>query len=302
MVRAATLYAAPAVRIDCAGETDRGRVRRENQDQFLIAELGRSLEVRSSSLADERTRPWAGQRTAFVLGVADGIAGTPAGRHASALTLETMTRLLLEQVPWTAPPGEDQDALRAQALTEAVLGCQQALELDGRRRPERRGMGTTLTVAVVIFPRLSLVHVGDSRCYLRRGGELRQLTQDHTLAQQLIDEGVLDPAEAASSRYQHVLWNAVGGGSGDLLPDVHHLTLEPHDTLLLCTDGVNKHVSDAAMAARLEESPDAAAGARGLVEAANAAGGSDNSAVVVARFLPEDEAGLGGGAASRRTR
>lgn len=283
-MRTATLPVSPDVVVDCAGATDRGRERRENQDQFLIAELTRSLTLRSASLSPEAQQALTRRRTITALMVADGVASSPAGQRASALALETLARTLLEETPWAAPLREDPDSAQARALTDAAFACQEALDAEGRRLPARRGMGTTLTAALLEFPRAALLHVGDSRCYLLRDRRLRQLTHDHTVAQQLADEGVIALEEVEFSRYRNVLWNAVGGGTGELAPDVHTLELRLGDTLLLCTDGLTKHLGPAEMAALLDGPPEECCDA--LVHAANMAGGSDNIAVVVARLLP----------------
>jgi protein phosphatase len=150
-------------------------------------------------------------------------------------------------------------------------------------------MGTTLTMAYVVWPRLFIVHVGDSRCYLLRRSELKQLTEDHTVAQQYVESGVLAADEAETSRWSNVLWNVVGGASDELAPQVYKSELQLGDTLLLCTDGLNKHVSDDRIAQVLAEDADAEKVCRCLVAAANDAGGSDNVTIVVARFRDRAE-------------
>ena len=114
--------------------------------------------------------------------------------------------------------------------------------------PEHRRMGTTLTLAYVQWPRLYVVHAGDSRCYLLRGARLHRITRDHTIAQQMVDRGTLTADQAAESRWNHVIWNCVGGGKHELNPDVHKAALEPGDVLLLCTDGLTKAVPDGRVA------------------------------------------------------
>jgi PPM family protein phosphatase len=140
-------------------------------------------------------------------------------------------------------------------------------------------MGTTLTMCLVLWPVLYVAHVGDTRCYLLRSGKLTRLTTDHTLAQKIATaDAPVDP----ESQLNHVLWNSLGGSAEIPQPEMAKIDLELGDRLLLCSDGLTKHVSDEQIAACLStEVPNPAKCAR-LVEYANAGGGSDNVTVVVA--------------------
>ncbi len=140
-------------------------------------------------------------------------------------------------------------------------------------------MGTTLTMAYVIWPELYVVHVGDTRAYLHRSGRILQITTDHTVGNALAGERIA-PA------IRRILWNIIGGGSSDLQPAVYHLTLEAGDTLLLCTDGLTRHLSDDRIQAVLNESPTTEAACDRLVRETNDQGGKDNVTTVVARFKP----------------
>jgi protein phosphatase len=130
-----------------------------------------------------------------------------------------------------------------------------------------------------------IAHVGDSRCYLLRGGDFRQLTQDHTLAAMLVEAG-LKPEQAEVSRARHVLMNAVGGGSNDLRVDFHRRTLKAGDRVLLCTDGLHDLVPPDRIAEVIESSSTPNMASAGLVSAALAAGGDDNVTAVV-MFVPD---------------
>ena len=145
-------------------------------------------------------------------------------------------------------------------------------------------VGGVLTMACVAWPWVYVIHVGNCRCYLQRGAALEQITTDHTLAQQLVDSGVLPAHEAATSRLSTVLWNALGGGLDDLRPEVYKARLHAGDTLLLCTDGLPKHVPDDDIRALLQVKEPARETCRQLVEAASRAGGTDNITVIVARL------------------
>jgi len=141
-------------------------------------------------------------------------------------------------------------------------------------------MGTTLTMALVQWPILYVAHVGDSRGYVARGGQLRRLTTDHTMAQQISER---DPTliEEGSSLH-HMLWNSLGGSEDVARPQLTKFVLEVGDLLLLCSDGLNKYVGEPEIAQVLASREPLVARCRELVDRANAAGGADNVTVVIA--------------------
>lgn len=274
------------IEVDCCGATDRGRVRRRNEDQFLVARLDKSMLVQQTSLSiDDQTRLKGGFR-GWLMVVADGMGGAAAGERASYVAVSTLTRYVLDTMSWFFRLDRNDEDLAGE-LREGLERCQGALERDPHGA---RGMGTTVTMAYVLWPRLYVVHAGDSRCYVQRRGELIQLTRDHTMAQQLVEQGAVSPREAERSPMAHVLWNAVvADGSADLAPEVRRARLEPGDTLLLCSDGLTKHVDDGAIARALAGGASSEEVCARLVAAANEAGGSDNITVVTARFVPKGE-------------
>lgn len=260
--------------IDVFGLTDLGKVRRSNQDQFLVAELAKSMRVRQTSLTlDDRTR-LSGGKKAHILLVADGMGGRPAGGRASSLVVGTIIRYVLNVMPWFTR--SDVELLRA------VERCQSDIEADAAANPDRIGMGTTLTMAFVAWPKFTIVHVGDSRAYRVRYLEIQQLTHDHTIAQSMAERGV-----RVGPPWGHVMWNVVGGDSPDLKPEVTQGELVPGDALVLCTDGLTRHVSESQIARAASQASTAEAGARLLVDAAKQGGGKDNITVIVARFGAE---------------
>ncbi len=288
------------INIETFGLTDQGRVRGVNQDQFLIADLTKALEVRQTSLRRgpaESLSEVHGQ----VLLVADGMGGHAAGGEASAIAVETLRTYLVHTMRWALglrsnPDSEgdgggdspESDPVADADLKLALERCHDAVLAAGRDRPEREGMGTTMTLAYVMWPRLYLVHVGDSRCYLLRDGQLQRVTRDHTYAQRLVDEGGLSPAQAEDSFLSNVLTRVIGGDAKGLLEvDVHQLELEISDTLMLATDGLGKHVSEGDIHGVLSHSASAEEVCRRLVTAALDGGGSDNVTVVAARFAGE---------------
>lgn len=264
--------------IDAFGRTDAGLARARNEDQFLVAEVSRTMRVRQTSLPSCEHIPIAGERRGHLLAVADGMGGAPAGNRASALAVHALIRYVLDTLP---------RALRlekgGEELLLAVDACRSQIESDVADHPELLGMGTTLTLAYVIPPRVYVVHVGDSRCYLLRNGTLTQVTRDHSLAQKLADRGALPQDEVGESSLSSVIWNVIGGGVTAVEPELHRLDLLDGDALLLCTDGVSRHLPDADLADLLE-GVSAEEACRRIIDGANLAGGSDNLTAVVARF------------------
>jgi protein phosphatase len=284
-------------KMDCYGLTDVGKKRESNQDQFLFADLSRSMLVHQTSLhLDEHTRLFGGSQGKLFL-VADGMGGHAAGERASTLAVDTIARYVLNTMPWFLRLREGNEDDLKEELKAAMERCQERIEDEASAHAEREGMGTTLTLAYLLWPRLYVVHAGDSRCYLLRGSRLEQITRDHTVAQQLVDQGAITPEAAEGSRWSHMLWNCIGGGSRELSPEVYKTTLAVGDTLLLCTDGLTKCVPDAPLVEVLSRGQNAEETCRQLVDEANAAGGPDNITVVVAHF--RDAAALEGHAHER---
>jgi hypothetical protein len=146
-------------------------------------------------------------------------------------------------------------------------------------------MGTTMTMVYIVWPRAFVVHVGDSRCYLLREGQLQQLTTDHTMATLLAESGKMSREQARHSPMGHALVNVLGGKTDELSVDVDKLTLKVADTLLLCTDGLYDMVSDNDVRRVLDSNLNAEVACRKLVGLAIDNGGKDNITLIVARFL-----------------
>jgi len=279
-----------AGKMDCYGRTDIGRRRETNQDQFLIADLVKSMQVHQTSLGlDHQTRLF-GHSLGKLLVVADGMGGAAAGERASQLAIDALATYVLNTLDWffRLDAGREQDFVTE--LEDALRRCQQEIEREVQKSPRKQGMGTTLTMAYIIWPRLFLLHVGDSRCYQIRDGKMLRLTTDHTVAQQCVEAGTLQPEEAEQSRWSNVLWNFLGRNDDDIAPEVHKVELQLGDSLLLCTDGLTKHVTDERLVKQFRGGKTAREICDGLVAAANEAGGSDNITAIVARFVDAREA------------
>lgn len=270
-------------RLEAFGMSDRGRARERNEDQFLIGELERSLLIQQSSVGMTGTSlSEAPQGSLFI--VADGMGGYGHGEVASSVAVEALARYAFALMPWLLRHEHATEAELERALEQALQHCHRAVQQTAQREGYDRRMGTTLTLAYVTWPELHIAHAGDSRAYLLRGAELRRLTRDHTLAEQLLEAEALTPDEARRSRFRHVLVNAVGGSATSVRVDLCSLELAEGDVLLLCSDGLTTHVSDEILARQLGKRAPVEYTVRELVDAANAAGGSDNITVVAARF------------------
>jgi protein phosphatase len=270
--------------VDVRGRTDIGRVRRTNQDQFLVAALHKVIDIHDTSLPTSyRERFDSGARALLFL-VADGVGGGPRGEIASSLTLDAIMRYVTNSMRCFYKLDQVATTDLMQELASSVQESHIRVRAESQHDPDMAGMATTVTMAHVLWPRAYIVHIGDSRCYRLRRGELHQVTQDQTVSQALVDSGAMTAEQAASSPYSSILTQAVGG-SDEVEPALSHLELEAGDVLLMCTDGLTKHVSTEAIARILQDQPSAEAASDALVEAALAGGGTDNVTALVARFV-----------------
>ena len=159
--------------------------------------------------------------------------------------------------------------------------------LSGEEDADYRGMATTLTLYLGHWPRAYLLQVGDSRCYLLRGDELTQITRDQTMAQELIDLGVLTRADASGTRFEHTLSSSIGGRQ--TAPVVTRIGLDWDTIVLLCSDGLTRHVSDERIRERLRGMTSARQVCEDLVQDALEGGGSDNITVIVRRAVVSED-------------
>ena len=272
--------------IDIFGTSHPGRVRPENQDQFLVASLHRVLQVHQTTLPEDHPALLRSASRGYIFLVADGVGGAPAGKEASELTLRAVAQYLTNVVDVCRQGVFDEEARFLGELTKAVAQSHEAIMQVGERDEDRRGMATTLTMVAVLWPRAYIVHVGDTRAYRLRDGVLELLTRDQTMAQVMIDAGALTADRAASSALNHMLTSAVGGR--ELLPAVQATDCRWSDMMLLCTDGLTKHLSDDDIKAIMLAHPTAEEIGHALVAAALERGGSDNITVVVGRLRPRE--------------
>lgn len=240
------------MKLKAAALTDTGLVRTSNEDAYLVA--------------------------APIFAVADGMGGHQAGEVASGTTIETLKEFV-NDIAENSDPGT--------ALAEGARAANRAVYEKASGDPSLLRMGTTLTAAIARDGRLSIAHVGDSRAYLFRSGQLKQLTEDHTLVAEYVRHGRMTEEEAKVHPNRSIITRALGV-EPDIPVDTVTLGLQEGDRVLLCSDGLYSMVPDQAIAEILAKAPDADVATRELVEAANAAGGEDNTTVVIIDVLGGD--------------
>lgn len=252
------------VRMDIGARTDVGRVRQNNEDSYrIVPELG-----------------------LFV--ISDGMGGEAHGEVASQMAVELIASHCQEgrTHSWAPLAGEQRTDVSetTNRLLSAVRVANQEILNYAAQDPGRRGMGATVVAAWVEGPRMSLVHVGDSRAYLLREGSLQQLTEDHSLVAEQVRRGILTVQQAEQSQMQSVLIRALAIEEG-VDADASEQVLLEGDAVVLCTDGLTRMVPDAEIASVLLTYPRAQAAADRLVEIANDYGGEDNITIAVFRIL-----------------
>ncbi len=271
--------------IDVYGLTHQGKVRKTNQDNFLVATLHKRVDVKYSSLAEGDDNISGEERLAFIMMVADGVGGTEHGEAASRLAVESVSNYVSEAMRCYYGVGGTETSL-TDVLEQAARQCHENVCKHAEEQTIR-SMATTLTLFLGVWPWIYLLQVGDSRCYRLREGKLAQVTRDQTMAQELMDLGVMAPAEATNSRLSHVLSSAIGGQSS--MPIVTRIAAEWNNVHLLCSDGLTRHVPDERIQEVLGSMTSAQQACETLLQEALDGGGTDNITIVIGRALPEQE-------------
>lgn len=272
-------------KMDCCGLTDNDSNRTCNHDQFLIADLEKSMRIHSSSLSlDDHSRIF-GNSQAKLLMVADGTGTSESADLASRLVIDSVTRYCLNHMPWADQTGNQSDDSLSHSLICALERCQERMETDVQDHPERAGMSASLTLSYINWPHLHVIHTGHSRCYLFRESKLYQLTRDHSLAEKLVTNGTLQ-ADEIPEVWQNLLLNSIGGdGDSVLSPDICKMQIQMGDSILLCTDGLTKSVPYSVISEILSQNSMAEELCTRLINEAQQRGATDNTTVVIARFL-----------------
>ena len=268
--------------VDMFGITHVGRKRKENQDHFLLATVHPQIVVHGTSLPDVSELPLRGGRLGTVLLVADGVGGSSDGGAAARLATEAVMRYVGSTLRCYHAIGVSKDESFYDELRAAALQAHDAVRAEAASRPKETRLATTMTLGVGVWPWLYVVQVGDSRAYIYTHGKLNLVTRDQTMAQDLVDSGVMSASDLKRSPLSNVLSSAIGGD--DTLPVVSRVDVSERGCVLVfCTDGLTKHVSDEEIERACGGVTSAEQLCRDLVEVALERGGSDNVTIVVAR-------------------
>lgn len=281
-------YFGPAtepVEVSFGAASHPGKVRTTNEDHYAVTRRYRSREVLLTNLPPETHPPLSD--SSYVLAVADGVGGAAFGEIASLLALKAGYDLTTTAFQWPFNVTESGSLDIAEAIRIHVRMIHRRLRAEaGGADSPLSGMGTTLTGALTVGLDAFVAHVGDSRAYLFRDGTLHRLTRDHTLAEQLVANGVAKSVDDASiADFRSVLINCLGGDFDDVDVDVCHVPLRDGDQLLLCTDGLSDMVPDEDIRTIFSARRTAQQTCQSLIDAALAYGGKDNVTVVLGRWL-----------------
>lgn len=257
------------LRLKVAARTDRGRVRKNNQDSIFAGRIALS-----------------GGGRAYLCLVADGMGGAKAGEHASRIAADVTHAQVQHRASSQSPPD---DTAWQGLLRQAATAANRRVYEEARGDAERDGMGTTLTIALIVGDRMHLASVGDSRAYLfnlggvtEDGALSAQLTSDHSLVARLVDIGQITPEQARVHPQRNILYRTIGTDPS-VAVDTRSEHLEPGDVVVLCSDGLFNHVADEEIAQFVLQQPDPERAADALVALANERGGRDNISVVIVR-------------------
>lgn len=268
-----------------------GRVRRGNEDNYLLLNISKSKAWTSSQDNGEfviESQAFDVDDNGIVMAVSDGMGGALAGEVASKMAVETVCEKLLspEDDDSTLTP-ESYDHLLISNLYNATLYANYLIHQQGRSDPQFQGMGATFTAIGVTPKAVDIIQVGDSRAYLVRAGKIYQVTKDQSLVQQLIDAQQISPEEAETHTLKNVILQALGA-QNEIYPVSARVQPHMNDVFLLCSDGLSNKV-DAANMQRivLENIEKLEMAAAQLVKEANERGGEDNITVVIAKFSGE---------------
>ena len=270
--------------IDVHGLTHIGKLRKDNQDHFFIGSIPPGVQSSRTSLPDEHQEIVLPESLVSLAMVADGVGSGGGGEEAARTAVEAIATYVIEnaQYAYTAPQKEP-DGFTV-LLHDAALSCHEQLLERSENDPGHMRFATTVTLWLGLWPHGYLLQVGDSRCYMFRDEKLTQISRDQTMAQELVDQGVLTQTKAHSTRWAHVLSSAIGGQQA--APTVTRIERTWGSILLLCSDGLTKHVSDEQIAeilGRLESSKQAC---EELLQTALDDGGSDNITMIIGRTVP----------------
>jgi PPM family protein phosphatase len=282
--------------VELHAKSDVGRVRRGNEDNFLLLDLETHKAWTGSDGSenpDDMQRLEVGDQ-GLVLVVSDGMGGALAGDVASRMAIDSVREVMVGN----DGEGCEPDASLVECLKHATMQANRAIHYKSLEDSRCSGMGATLTGAAIRHDKLDLVQVGDSRAYVLRGEQIRLATKDQSLVQQLVDVGQISEEEAETHMFRNVILQALGAQT-ELTPATARIQLRRGDVLLLCSDGLSGKLRNEEIRQIVSEAgEDLAAACQSLVAEANNRGGEDNITVVLARFSGDE---LADGAEDRIT-
>ncbi len=270
------------VKVEVGALSHVGKIRARNEDHYLVARYGRSLDVMLTNISDGYIPPHSAE-IGYGLVVADGMGGAAGGDVASRSAIQDLVHMVLTTPDWIMHGQSPWVEEVMHRMAQRFRDIDQYIGLRAVADPNLSGMGTTMTLACSLGFNMVICHIGDSRAYLFRQGKLNQLTRDMTMAQELIAAGTLTPEQAVTYRFRHVLTQCLGG-HGMASAEAQHVVLLDGDRVLLCTDGLYDMVKNERIAEILEESSQPQVCCEALVNAALAGGGKDNVTVALAQF------------------
>src|SRR2546421_5201658 len=272
--------------VELHAKTDVGRVRRGNEDNFLLLDLtaARAWSGSDGPENPDDMREFPLGEHGLVLVVSDGMGGALAGDVASRMAIEAVRDVLMGN---TDGNGCEPDSSLVDCLRHATMEANKNIHYKSLEDSRCSGMGATLTGAAVKDDKLDLIQVGDSRAYVMRGQQIRLATKDQSLVQQLVDVGQISEAEAETHMFRNVILQALGA-QNELTPATARIQLRQGDMVLLCSDARSGKLRNEDIRQIVADAADLGAACDALVAEANNRGGEDNITVVLARFTGDE--------------
>ena len=277
------------IKVSFGAVSDKGKKRANNEDAFLIFRTGRYFK-RVMTNVQEDLLPEHHEECAYAMAVADGMGGLAAGEVASSMVLSTVVNLMLSSVKWALkldnPESRDEEIREAiQRGIDYLAKADAAVESRAEQEQSYKGMGTTLTGSYSFGDDLFIFHIGDSRAYLYRNEKLSQLTNDHTLAQELADRGDISQEAVEKHRLKHILTRSIGHSAGKPDVEIHQLKLQNNDLVLICSDGLHDMISDQQITQVINSRDSAQDKCQNLTDLALKHGGNDNITVLIGEYF-----------------
>lgn len=272
--------------VELHAKSDVGRVRRGNEDNFLVLELSKQQTWTGTDgvAAPQELESFELGAKGLVLVVSDGMGGALAGDVASRMAVDSVREKMMGN---NSEAGCDQDTPLVDCLKDATVHANREIHNKSQEDSRCAGMGATFTGAAVHGDLLDLVQVGDSRGYIIRKDQIRLATKDQSLVQQLVDVGQISEAEAETHMFRNVILQALGA-QGDVTPVTGRIRLRRGDVVLLCSDGLSGKLRSEDIQNIVASNPDLSRACDELVAEANNRGGEDNITVILARFSGDE--------------